>query len=76
MAAAPMIHRQQHLGLLVVGLHKQSPLASGGPLTPLRLLAGHTAIALYLEQLKKAQAEQIVIERLRASRYSGSESRS
>lgn len=67
MVAAPMIHRRQHLGLLVVGLHKQSPLASSGPLTPLRLLAGHTAIALYLEQLKKTQAEQIVVERLRAA---------
>ena len=67
MAAVPMNHRQQHLGLLVVGLHQQSPLATGGPLAPLRLLAGQTAIALYLEKIQTAQAEQIVAERLRAA---------
>lgn len=67
MAAVPMSHRRQRLGLLVVGLHKQSPLAAGGPLPPLRLLAGQTAIALYLEQMQTAQAEQIAAERLRAA---------
>ncbi|MBM9536362.1 HDOD domain-containing protein [Desulfobulbus alkaliphilus] len=67
MAVVPMNHREQRLGLLVVGLHKQSPLAAGGPVPPLCLLAAQTAIALYLDQVQAAQAEQIVIERLRSA---------
>jgi HD-like signal output (HDOD) protein/signal transduction histidine kinase len=67
MAAIPMIHRDAIQGLILIGLKEKSHRSLVSQWTPLRLLANHAAISLYLEQLKARQAEQIAAERLQAA---------
>lgn len=72
MAAIPMIHRDEIQGLLLIGLKEKSHHSLVSQWTPLRLLANHGAISLYLQRLKTIQAEQIATERLQAaSRVAG-----
>jgi putative nucleotidyltransferase with HDIG domain len=67
MAAAPLIHRGQTEGLLLIGLWKKSFRTLTSQATPLQLLANHAAVALHLERSKAEQAERIAAERLAAA---------
>jgi HD-like signal output (HDOD) protein/signal transduction histidine kinase len=67
MAAIPMIHQNEMLGLLLVGLSQKTFQTFNGQWTPLRLLANHAAICFSLERIRTAQAERIAAERVQSA---------
>jgi HD-like signal output (HDOD) protein/signal transduction histidine kinase len=67
MAAIPMIHQNEMLGLLLVGLSQKTFQTFNGQWTPLRLLANHAAICFALERIRTAQAERIAAERVQSA---------
>lgn len=67
MAAIPLIHRDEVLGLILIGLIEKIPTNLNGQWTPMHLLANHAATALYLERMHVIQAEQIAVERVRSA---------
>lgn len=67
MVAIPMVHRETVQGLLVIGLKEKSSRNQNGQWKPLRLLANHAAVSLYLEGMHAAQAERIAEARVEAA---------
>ncbi|WP_457574325.1 HDOD domain-containing protein [Desulfolithobacter sp.] len=63
----PMSHRKQVLGVLVIGIFKDSYRALLAHATPLQLLAAQAATSLYIEQLHREEAQRLINERLEAA---------
>ena len=67
MVALPMIHQQELLGLVLIGLTEKAFHNFNGQWTPLRLLANHAAICFSLERMRTTQAERIAAERVESA---------
>ncbi len=67
MAVLPMICRDQLEGLLLIGLTTHSLRSLTSHAGALRLVAGHVAMALQLDRIRRQQAEQIAGERFQAA---------
>ncbi len=63
MAALPLIHHREVVGLIVTGIEEPQSRLLRQP-APLRLLAGQAAAGLFLCRLHEAQAERIAEERI------------
>ncbi len=67
MIAIPMIHQNELLGLLLIGLTEKTFQTFNGQWTPLRHLANHAAICFAMERMRTAHAERIAAERLQSA---------
>jgi len=63
----PLVYRRNNLGVLIIGLKRDTYLNVVSHATPLQLLAAQAAVTLTMEQWRQARTRRMAAERLEAA---------